>query len=548
MPVPESEYLIDVVIILLAAVIFVSIFQRLKLSPLLGYLVAGAVIGPFGLSLVDDVEETRALAELGIVFLLFMVGLELPPERIRLVRWTGFALGGAQIACTGLFVAALAAAAGRGINEAIVVGGALALSSTAVVVQLLSDRDEFRTRFGRSAFAILLVQDLAVAPLLVLVLALGQVKQSLFGALGIGVLGAVAAFIAIFVIGRLVLRPLFRPIAATRNPEVFAALTLFIVLFTGLLTQMAGLSMAFGAFLAGMLLAETAYRHQVAAVIHPFRGLLLGLFFITVGMSIDLGLVLGQAGPIALILVVLLLGKGILLAVLCRLFGMSAPQALRIGAWLCQGGEFAFILFRLAMDKGVVTRGTGELLIVVVALSMMLTPFIAEASLRIARRWEGARIEKVSHLVEDGKELADHVVIAGFGRVGEAVAAQLGTEGVSFVAVDLDPRHIHRAQERKLPVYYGDGSRPEVLEALGIMRARAMVVALDDSRATMHTVALVRYIFPDLTILARARDAEHAEDLRKAGATQVVLELVETGRILAGSILAGRDKAQTGDE
>jgi CPA2 family monovalent cation:H+ antiporter-2 len=539
MPIPEAGYLIDAVVILLAAVIFVSIFQRLKLSPLLGYLVAGAVIGPFGLSLVDNAEETRALAELGIVFLLFTVGLELPLERIKLIRWTGFVLGGAQIACTGLVIAVIAVAAGSEIDEAVVVGAALALSSTAVVVQLLADRDEFRTRFGRSAFAILLVQDLAVAPLLVLVLALGQVKQSLFSALGIGVLGAVAAFIAIFVIGRLVLRPLFRPVAATRNPEVFAALTLFIVLFTGLLTQMAGLSMAFGAFLSGMLLAETAYRHQVAAVIHPFRGLLLGLFFITVGMSIDLDLVLGQAGPIALFLAALLLGKGIMLAVLCRLFGISAPQALRIGAWLCQGGEFAFILFQLAMDEGVVAQGTGELLIVVVALSMMLTPFIAGASLRIARRWEGARIGKVSNLAEE-EALTDHVVISGFGRVGEAVAAQLASEEVSFVAVDLDPRHIHRAQERKLPVYYGDGSRPEVLESLGIARARAMVVALNDPRATMNTVALVRYIFPELTILARARDAEHAEELKKAGATNVVLELVETGRILAGSILKDR--------
>ncbi len=546
-PMAESGYLIEVIVILSASVILVVLFQRLKLGSVLGYLVAGTVIGPTGLGLVSDLEGTRALAEFGVVFLLFTVGLELPFERIRLMRGRVFGLGAAQVIVTSVAIAMVALLVGLSGPAAVAVGAGLALSSTAIVLQVLSDRGDITTRFGRSAFAVLLIQDLAVGPLLVCVLALGGAVASIPAALGIAALKVAVAVLAILGIGRLVLRHAVLPVAQLRNREIFAALTLLVVLATATLTHLAGLSMAFGAFLAGMLFAETNYRHQVGAVILPFRGLLLGLFFVTVGMSVDLDLIWREGWTVALLLALLLFGKGALLAGLAWLFGIPGAQALNLGILLAQSGEFAFVLLGVGMVSGALGAEDGQMLLVVVALTMVFTPFLGRLGQIVSDRIERLEAVRVEDLPEDAEPLSGHVVIAGYGRVGQAVAARLAGAGVSYIAVDLDPHRIAQARHRGLPVFFGDATRPEILDALDLGSARSMVVTVDNAEAALQLVAMVCYIFPDLAVYARARDSEHARELEALGAHAAVPELVETGFRLAGSILEAVEDGIAGE-
>lgn len=541
---PEAGYLTQVIVILLAAVVSVLIFQRLNLGSVLGYLVAGAVIGPTGLALITDVESTRALAELGVVFLLFAVGLELPFERIKLMRGRSFALGAVQVIVTSVAIAAVALIFGASGTAAAVIGAGLALSSTAIVLQLLSERGEMASRLGRSSFAVLLVQDLSVGPLLVAVVALGQEDTAILPALGFAGLKMAIALLVILGVGRIALRHVFWPVAASRDPEIFAAFTLLVVLVIATFTHMAGLSMAFGAFLAGMLLAETHYRHQVGAVIQPFRGLLLGLFFMTVGMSIDLELTLRQGWLILGMVAALLAGKAVLLMGLGRLFGLPTAQALHLGILLSQGGEFAFVLLGVGLTSGILPVHEGQILLVVVAMTMVATPFLARLGRDLSRRIERAEVVQVEDIAEEIERLSGHVVIAGYGRVGRAVAASLEAAKVPFIAVDMDPHRIAQAQQRGVPVYYGDITRPEILVALHFDHARSLVIAVDNPTSALQLAALVRYIFPNLHIYARARDEDHGRELEELGVHTVEPELVATGHKLAGSILeAMEDKA-----
>jgi CPA2 family monovalent cation:H+ antiporter-2 len=533
----EAGYLLEVIVVLLAAVVSTLLFQRLGLGTVLGYIVAGTVIGPAGLALVSEGETIHALAELGIVFLLFTVGLELPVERIKLLFWRTFALGAGQILVTGLAVAGVALWAGADGAAAAVIGGALALSSTAIVLRMLSDRGELTTQFGRGAFGVLLVQDLAVAPFLVWVLALGQTELTLPAAVGFALLKMLVAVVVILGLGRAALTHLVWQVASLREPEIFAALTLFVALATGWLAQLAGLSMAFGAFLAGMLLAGTNYRHQVAAEIQPFRGLLLGLFYMTIGMSVDLALALERPATVALLVLALLLGKALLLAMLARLLGFAWAQALHLGMLLSQGGEFSVLLLGAALAVGVLASAEGQLLVLVVTLSMMATPLLARLGRGVEQRAERSGVIPVEEVPEATRSLRDHVVIAGFGRVGTAVAASLEAAEVPFIAVDLNPHTIAQAQHRGRPVYYGDATRPEILDVLHVERARAVVVAIDNAKAALTLVAFLTYLFPELGIYARAYDDAHAAELEKAGAQTVVPELVATGVKLAGEIL-----------
>jgi CPA2 family monovalent cation:H+ antiporter-2 len=534
---PETGgYLLEVIVVLVAAVISVFLFQRLGLGAVLGYLVAGAVIGPSGFALVANVDTIQALGELGVVFLLFTVGLELPFERIRVMQARTFALGAAQVFVTALAVTGIAILIGASTRTSVVIGGALALSSTAIVLRMLVDRGELTSRFGRSCFAVLLVQDMMVGPFLVLALALGGGGEMLGLALGAAALKAVVAVMAILGIGRVVLRYVFQQVAAVRDPDVFIALSLVVVLTSGFMTSMAGLSMAFGAFLAGMLLAETHYRHQVAADIQPFRGLLLGLFFMSVGMSVDLGLMGSKAGLVIGLAAGLIVLKAAILSGLGLIAGVRPAQALNLGVLLSQGGEFAFVLLGAALGAGVVSGGIAHLLVVVVALTMMATPFLAMLGRLLEREVERRTVVDLETRAEETEDLTNHVVIAGYGRVGAAVAAQLKAAGSDFIAVDLDPHRIIEARAAGLPVYFGDATRPEILEAVHVERARAMVVAVDNPQVALRAVAMVRYIFPDLKIYARAHDDAHARELARAGANTVVPELVATGHKLAASL------------
>lgn len=487
----EAGYLLEVIVVLLAAVISTLLFQRLGLGAVLGYLVAGTVIGPGGLALVSEGETIHALAELGVVFLLFTVGLELPIERIKLLFWRIFALGAAQIIVTAVAIALVAFWAGASGPAAAVIGGALALSSTAIVLRMLSDRRELTTQFGRSAFGVLLVQDLAVAPFLVGVLALGQDQLPLPAALGFALLKMLVAAVAIFGLGRAVLGQLFWQAANIRAPETFAALTLLIALATGWLAQLAGLSMAFGAFLAGMLLAGTNYRHQVAAEILPFRGLLLGLFYMAIGMSVAPKLVLETPVLIALLVLGLLLGKMALLAGLARLLGFAGGQALHMGLLLAQGGEFSFLLLGAALTVGIIQPPQLQLLALAVAITMMVTPIMARLGRKLESRVARSDVVPVDAVPEATEVLRNHIVIAGFGRVGGAVANRLESAGQAYIAVDLDPQRVAQAQQRGRPVYYGDATRPEILDAVHVERARSVVVALDNPKAALTLVALL---------------------------------------------------------
>jgi CPA2 family monovalent cation:H+ antiporter-2 len=534
----ESSYLGEVVILLAAAVLSAWLFERLKLGSIIGYLVAGALIGPAAFGLVTSVETIGDLADLGVAFLLFTIGLELPLERLRVMPASTYALGAGQILVTLGTIAMVAVLAGLPGQSAFVVGAGLALSSTTIVLRLLAESGELPTHMGRTAFSVLLMQDLAVAPLLVVVLGLGSDPATLFAGFAWMIGKAAIALAIIVALSRYLLRPLLAQVAAMGNPELFTGLTLLVVICTGLATERAGLSLAFGAFLAGMLLADTRYRHQLAAEIMPFRGLLLGLFFMTVGIGTDLGLLRTEATVILPLALALLLLKAAILLGLARLAGLTLEQSAQLGVLLAQGGEFAFVLLGAGTAAGIVPAALGQVLVVTVALTMAVTPGLAWLGRRLARWVARSSAIGIQAAAAELERLDDHVIIAGFGRVGSAVARRLDEAAVRFVAIDRDPRLVVQGAAAGLPVYYGDATRPEVMEALQIARARAVIVALDNPKAALQLVALLHYVFPQLTVLARAYDETHAIDLRRAGASTVVPETVALGAHLVESMLA----------
>lgn len=532
----ESVHLRDVLIILLAAMAVVPFFRRLHASAVLGYLVAGCLIGPYGLRLVRDVEAVAVPAQFGVVFLLFSIGLSLSIERLTTLRRYMFGMGVAQMLLTGVVIWAALRVIGLPSPAALVLGGGLALSSTAVVLQVLMERRELATPPGRVAFAVLLLQDLAVVPLLTLVPHLRGPEAAVLPALGLAFLKGAAALVVILAAGRILLRPLLRTVTRGGNPELFTGIVLLLVLGIGWLTEQAGLSMALGAFLAGVLIAETEYRPQVEGDIQPFRGVLLALFFMTVGMSVNLALA-WERGPLLLALLAgLLLVKAGVLAGLGRLFRLSAGTAAAVGLMLAQGGEFGFVLFMLARQGGVLGEEVAQLAVLVVGLSMAVTPLLLAAGRRVARR-----IERVTTghetLARDAGELSQHVLIAGYGRVGQTLALLLESRGTPYIALDLDPERVAEAARRDLPVYYGDASRAEVLKAAAVERAQAVVITVDEPESASRTVHVVRRLSPDLPVLARARDLDQCEELARAGATAVVPEVVEGSLQLVAALL-----------
>ena len=539
---PHSTTLDEVLIILLAAVAVVPLFQRLRSSPVLGYLVAGMLIGPHGLGVVGNLESATFLAHFGVVFLLFAIGLELSVERLRVMRRTVFGLGTLQVVVTVAGGWAVGRLFGLTSPAALIVAGGVALSSTAVVLQILIERNELTARHGRVSFAVLLLQDLAVVPLLVLVPLLGTYEANIATAMGLAAVKAVVALVGIMVLGRKVLSPLLRTVASARSPELFTGVTLLIVLGVGWLTERAGLSMALGAFLAGLVIAETEFRHQVEADIEPFRGILLALFFMTVGMTIDLRLILNEAVSVAGLLALVVVGKALVLAVLCRAFGQAPGQSLQVALGLAQGGEFAFVLFDQAAGLDVLPREVAQLLMVVIALSMAATPFLVAAGRRLAHQMTAAPQAELQRIEGETADLDQHVLIAGFGRVGQTLGRLLEANRIPYVALDLEPKRVSEGRQRNLPVYFGDAARPDVLKAAGGARARAAVVTLDHPQAAERAVRALRRLRPDMPIIVRARDGSHRETLEKAGATTVVPEVVEASLQLGGTLLRGIGK------
>jgi CPA2 family monovalent cation:H+ antiporter-2 len=544
-------YLREAVVFLVATVAVVPLFQRLRASPVLGYLAIGAIVGPHGLGrlaqdhpwlayvVIADVDHVQRFAELGVVLLLFVIGLGLSIDRVWRMRRAAFGLGLAQVAVCGAAIAAVAWSWGNPPPVAIVLGACLALSSTAIVVQLLAERAETATRTGRAAIAVLLFQDLAVVPILFLVGVLGGERSgSLAVEFAVAVAKAAVAIGLILALGRLLLRPLFRRIAALRSQDLFVALTLLAVIGTAWLTGAAGLSMALGAFLAGLVLAETEFRHQIEMEIAPFKGLLLSLFFVSVGMTIDPLAVAGQMTALAAAVAGLLALKAAIIVVLALAFGLPPAVALPLGLLLSQGGEFGFLVVGQAVANGLMPPPVGKFMVMVVALTMAATPFLALLAHAGERRLRAARPPgTLPEPSEDIGDLEGHVVIAGMGRVGSLVGKVLEARQTPMVGVDLDTAEVARQRRAGRLVFFGDAARRDLLARLGLDRAAAVVITLNDWDAVCRVLDRLRADWPELKIYARARDAEHARLLLERGATHVVPETVEASLQLAERVL-----------
>jgi CPA2 family monovalent cation:H+ antiporter-2 len=543
-------YLREILIFLAAAGLVLPVALRLRVNPVLGYLAVGGAIGPFGLGLwaadmpllshlvISDLEGVRTLAELGIIFLLFTIGLELSLDRLWAMRRLVFGLGGLQVCVTAAVIAAIALAFGNPVPAATVFGAALALSSTAIAMQILVQSRRLATPLGRTSFSILLLQDLAVVPIMLLV---GMLAAQPGGGVAADVAAALAkaalAIGAIYALGRLVLRPVLHLVAQARSREMFMAAILLVALGTALMTAAAGLSMALGAFLAGLLLAETEYRHEIEVDLEPFKGLMLGLFFVSVGMGIDWRLVAEMPVRLIASVVGLIALKAAIVAALCRAFGLPRHTAIEAGLLLGQAGEFAFIVIGMALTLGLVQDAAGQFMLIVAGLSMLATPPVAALARRAAAGLE--RSASAAAAVEPIEPLDGHVVVAGFGRVGRMLAAALQAEAVPFVAVDPDPGTVARGRADGLPVFFGDASRLDMLERAHVAAAAGVVITMDDFAAAERIVRGIRLRWSSVPIYVRARDSAHARLLIAAGASSAVPETVEASLQLAGRVLEG---------
>ncbi len=534
---PEHQYLHDVLVLLVALLVFVPLFQRLKMGSVLAYLVAGMVIGPYSLGLVESLEGTQALAELGIVFLLFAVGLELSFERLRLFGRKIYMLAIGQVIVTTLVIAGIARLVSLNATEALVVGGALALSSTAVVFQLLRERGQMTGQLGRNAIAVLLVQDLAVAPMLVFINTAAMADRALFGPLGVAAFKFIVVIILIVMVERIVLKPLLRLAAGTGASEVFTGATLLLVLGTGWATGQAGLSMALGAFLAGMMVAGTEFRHQVSADIQPFRGLLLGLFFMTVGMTLDLRLAIDQAGTLALLVCGLVAVKAAVIIVLALILGQPVSRALALGGYLSQGSEFAFVLLTLAASLALLANEYAQLLTVAIGVSMVITPVGAQIARQLGSSEARSARSLLGNLQAEEGEISGHVVVAGFGQVGKAVARHLVGERVRVLILDLNAPRVTASRARGLRVFYGNATRVDVLRAAHLDRAHALVVAVPEAATAEQVTAVARQSFKNVHIYTRVPDEAWGQHLRVVGADAVVVEGLTTALELAERVM-----------
>jgi monovalent cation:proton antiporter-2 (CPA2) family protein len=533
----ETDYIIDILILLTGAVIAVPLFQRIGLGAVLGFLVAGALVGPWGFGFIIAVEEIRHLAEFGVVFLLFVIGIELKPSRLWIMRRSVFGLGSAQVAVSGTLIMLAGLAIGLELRTALFVGFGLALSSTAFGLQILSDRSELGTTYGRTAFSILLLQDLAIVPMMALIPLLASQELTVTQDVELAAAESLLIIIGVFLLGRLLLRPVLQLVAGSRrNPEIFTATGILLVLGAAWLTDWAGLSMALGAFLGGLLLADSRYRHQIMADIQPFRGLLLGLFFMSVGMSINFGLLASQGVLVLALVAGLLLTKAGVIWGLCRITGRSFGDSVQVALLLAQAGEFGFILFGLANVSGVIDSQLFQLLLLIIALSMVATPLLVRLSPWLSRQ----SIEKPDQAPADEKRIpksSNHVIIAGFGRFGRQLANNLKRAKVHYVVLEIDPARVANAQALDYPVYYGDASHVEVLRSAGAEKAALVIFAMDQMERVGQAVVSAHEAFPTLQVYARAWDNRMAQKLLLNGASYAIAETRESCQQLTRDVL-----------
>ncbi len=545
----------EALIFLGTAGVIVPLFRRLRVTPVIGFLVAGIALGPAGLGrfsdqspilkaiTFSDVKTMASFAELGVVFLLFTIGLELSFERLKRMRRLVFGFGALQVIICAVVIASIAMLLGLNPAASAIIGGALALSSTAIVMPVLSDRKRLGTGAGRAIFAILLFQDLMVAPLLFMVGMLDQRFDAGMSAnMGVAVFYALLpamVFIALLVgVGRLVLRPLFHQVAVTRSTEFFMAACLLVVIGAALASAAAGISMALGAFIAGLLLAETEYRREVEATIEPFKGLLLGLFFVSVGAGLDLTQVAHAPAMTIGLAVALIALKALIVLLIARALKFTAPAAQEIALLLGPGGEFAFVMLGAAIATGAIERLLGGQILLAVTLSMVLIPALGWVAGLLQRAQPEAPQTHPELLPgAEGFNESGHVIIVGFGRVGTLVADMLRRHKISYIAIDGNARVVMDERQRGKPAYWGDATHLELLRKSGLAEARAVVITMGAPRATEIIVAMIRRDRSDITIVARARDAHHATVLYGLGASDAIPETIEASLQLSEATL-----------
>jgi len=548
----------EALVFLGTAGVVIPLMARLRISPVLGFLVAGLVLGPYSLGRIGEgmpwlraititsQDAVDRLAELGVAFLLFTIGLELSFDRLWTMRRLVFGLGMLQVVLTTAAIAGIAIGFGNTIEASLVIGACLALSSTAIVLQLLAEQKRLASLAGRSIFAVLLAQDLAVVPILFLIVVLGQANgdaaqgvtstSSVWFGLGMALIQAVAAILLIVGFGRLVLRRLFRLVAHTRNRELFMATILFVVVGTSLLTHVAGLSMALGAFLAGLVLAETEFRRQVEVDIEPFKGMLLGLFFISVGMRIDIAEVARYPAMVAASVFGMVALKAALIAALTRGFGLSWPVVAEASLLLAGGGEFAFLVLGLASSSGLVTREVEQFMLLVSSGTMLLTPYLARLSRKASKQVHKVTAMADGH-ADPGPPEDGRIIVVGYGRVGRILGDILKKQDKPFIGIEIDPDAVRKARRAGHNLVYGDATQRAFLRKCGLAEATALVVTMHDASAAEHVVAAARAERRDIPVIVRARDAEHAVRLFKLGATDVVREVLEASFEIASTVL-----------
>lgn len=533
--------LATILILLGVSVLVVVVCRQVRLPPVLGYLIVGLALGPRALGWVDDTSTTRDLAEFGIVFLMFSLGLEFSLAQLRAMRRAVFGLGFAQVAITTVAATIALPLFGFGWHEGLVLGGALAMSSTAIVTKMLAERGELSTPHGHDVVAILLFQDLAVIAFIIVIPALDASVEGLSLALGAAALKGVAALTLILGLGQRPMRAWLTLVARQRSSELFVLNVLLVTLALATLTEVAGLSRALGAFLAGILIAETEYRIEVEEDIKPFRDVLLGLFFVTVGMALDLHVVVEQWPLVLLLLVVPVLFKLVLVVALARAFGAPLASALRTGFYLAQAGELALVMLAVASDNALLDRSLSQVVLAAMILSMLATPLVIQFAEPIVRKLTAndwlARAAQLTTIASTAMTRQDHVVLCGYGRSGQNLARALEHEGIAFVALDNDPLRVREAAGAGSSVVYADASRREALVAAGITKAKAMAITFADTRTALRILHHAQHLRPDLPVIVRTLDDGDLDTLLRAGATEVVPEVLEGSLMLASHSL-----------
>ena len=530
-----------ILVLLISSVLAVALFRRLRLPAMLAYFLVGMALGPHTFGLLPDTEASREFAEFGIVFLMFSIGLEFSLPQLYAMRKKVLGLGGAQVFLTLTVVMTVAKLAGLDWPAAFVIGAALAMSSTAIVSKILAERVDLNSRHGRLSIGVLLFQDIAVVPVLVLIPALGLAGANLTDVLGMALLKAAAMLLFLFTIGKWLINPWFNVVAGQRSRELFVMNVLMVTLLLAFATKSAGLSYALGAFIAGMLISETKFRYQVESDIAPFRDILLGLFFISVGMLLNLQQIAANLGVVLLILLAFVLLKAAIVSLVIRLMQYEAGVAIRTGLILAQAGEFSFVILALGVEQHLVSGPALQLVLAAALLSMVLAPFMIQFNGRITRKLVSSYSRNSGQIVQDiddgSKHLHNHVIICGYGRSGQYLGRFLQEESIPFVALDIDPSRVLEAAAAGENVMFGDAARRVVLEAAGAARAKALIISYADNRAAMKILHIVQEKYPQLPVIVRTVDDSNMEALREAGATEVVPEILEGSLMLASHAL-----------